>query len=300
MRHLSTLQRQFYIAKCRLHVLLRNSAEEILKFLAKHGFIVEHKRNYVNFLDNSEPFPAPDIKSDRYLFSVSYIARKVDTVREYWFETKKGKRIFTVWDERFRETHISFRADLQSFFAHFSPKQRLWVHRHSPRVIVQSENTYHPVPSNPNHVEQIFYKEHYCDFSDCRYAFEFRHALPLDSDKSSEVIEQSYKAFSNGMMSKVTEINKTLTGVDYDGEMMSPDKTPLSENLICRKCGLPVFASAKRKYEFWCLKHGELEYPDVQRVDPIMYKDVLDNTMEILEDLIQNFATTECPQDSNL
>lgn len=299
MKPLSNIKRKFYLTKARLHVIFRNLAEKLFKLLAKLDLVVEHKKDYVNFLDNSEPISAPDIKSDRYIFSVSYINRKVECVHEYWFETKKGRHLLDMWDEKMVESHISYRAELKAFFAHFSPRQRMWVYSHYPRVVLQLDD---PVPYayDPSHLEKIHYVEHYCNFKDCRYAFEFRYAQPHNSETPAEVISESYRAFSNGMPSKVTEINKILTGVDYDGELMSPDKTPLSENLLCRKCGLPVFASAKRKYEFWCIKHGELEYKDVARVDPIQYRDVLDNTMDILEDLTRNFATTECPQDSNL
>ena len=298
MKQISNIERTFYLVKARLHVIFRNWAEQFFDFLAEYGFVVKHKEHHVHFLDNSEPTPAPDIKSDRYIFSVSYVNRKVEYVDEYWFETKKGRHLLDMWDEKHTESHISYRAELKAFFAHFSPRQRMWVYSHSPKVVIQMNNpTYYPTPYDPNHVERLFYKEHYCNFKDCRYAFEFRYTQSHTSETPAEVISESYRAFSNGMPSKVTEINKILTGADYDGELVSPSKTPLSENLLCRKCGLPVFASAERKYEFMCLKHGELEYPDVQRVDPIQYQDTLEFTMEILESLIRE---AECPQDSNL
>ena len=283
------LKRWYYRIKARLHVCTRNFLENFFLFLSKFNLVVVHKEHHVNFLDNNAPIPAPDIKSDRYVFSVSYINRKVEYVNEYWFETKKGKIIFWMWDEKFLESHISYRADLQAFFAHFSPRQRMWVYRHSPRVMLQMDNSPNLALYDPYHVEQVFYKEHHCNFEECRYAFEFRYPQSHNSETPSEVISESYRAFSNGMPSKVTEINKILTGADYDGELVSPDKTPLSENLLCSKCGLPVFASAKHKYHFLCLEHGELEYFEVDRVDPIRYKNVLNNTMEILEDLVYKF-----------
>ena len=296
MKPLSSIKRKFYLTKARLHVIFRNWAEKFFDFLSVHGFVVKHRKHSVEFLDNSEPIPAPDIKSDRYIFSVSYVNRKVEYVDEYWFETKNGRHLLEMWDEKHTESHISYRAELQAFFAHLSPKQRMWVYKQTPVVAIKKD-VYCTVYPALDRLEGVEFITHRCNFEDCRYAFEFRYTQTHNSETPVEVISESYRAFSNGMPSKVTEINKILTGVDYDGELVSPAKTPLSENLLCRKCGLPVFASAERKYEFMCLKHGELEYPDVQRVDPIQYKDVLKFTMEILEDLI---CESECPQDSNL
>ena len=287
------LKRWFYKTKARLHILTRNFLEKFFKLLAQLNLVVEHKKKYVNFLDNSEPKPLPDIESDRYIFSVSYIDRKVEYVNQYWFESKRGKKLFVMWDDRSLEAIVSHRAELKSFYVHFSPKFRRWVNREHNRVALFKNSLTHAVLSEDDFATKVEVETHTCDFSECRYALEFRYALDSNTKETpSEVISKSYEALKSGMPSKVTEINKILTGVDYDGEIVSPQKTPLSENLLCRKCGLPVFASAERKYHFMCLKHGELDYNEVDRVDPIRYNDVYRNTLDLLEDLIHE---SECP-----
>ena len=293
------LKRNLYILKCRAYVLTRHLIEKILLKLSEWDLIYCHRVGFTNNTDDGKIHPAPDITSDRFIFSVSYVLRKIESKHEYWFETLKGKRIFTVEESYHVEHRISYRANLKAFYAHFSPKQRMWVDYTSP-IVQLFENKDFFSDLSKDEITPIKVETHRCDFSKCRYAFDFCYAPDLNTHGVPfEVLTESQKALEVQLTSKVSEINKTLTGADYDGEIVSPDKTPLCDNLLCRKCGLPLFAS-KRKYSFWCIKHGELEYPDVQRVDPVMYANVLDNTMEILEDLIAHFDTTECPQDSNL
>lgn len=288
------IKRQFYIFKCRTHILLRNLAERFFKLLAEYGLVIEHKKNYTNVVDLTQPKPGPDACSPRFVFEVSYVLRMIESVSEYWFTNKKGKKLFVVWDNFHREGRISYRLVLKSFYAHFSPKQRMWVYRNAP-VVYLSPDTIKCHSFSDGPVEPVEVKTHRCDFSPCTYAFEFSYVY--EQGPTPEVFSESHKAISNGLYSKVTEINKILTGVDHDGEMLSPKKMPLADNLLCKKCGLPVFASAEDKYKFECLYCGEVTYIDVKRVDPVVYEDVLDNTFEILEDLI---ARKSCPQDSNL
>lgn len=291
------LKRNLTILKCRAYIFARHLIEKVLLKFAEWKLIKCHKRTYSQVFDETTPQSAPDFTSDRFIFSVSYILRKIEFIYEYWFETKRGKRIFTVDDARHVEGRVTYRAELKAFYAHFSPKMRQWVDYTHPVVQHFMEQSFSPV-SKDAPIKPILLHTYRLDFSKCRYAFEFSYAPEmLDARKLSEVLSQSHRAFGNQLTSKVPEINKILTGADCDGEMMSPYKTPLCDNLLCRRCGLPVFASAKRKYSFMCLKHGEIEHPEVDRVDPILYKDVLENTMDILEDLITNFDTSECPQD---
>lgn len=290
------LKRKLYILKCRTYVLLRHLAEKVLLHFAEWKLIKCHKNTYSRVLDESTPQSAPDFTSDRFIFSVSYILRKFEFVYEYWFETKKGKRIFIVEDTRHVEERVSYRAELKAFLAHFSPRQRMWVYSTSPVVQVFDSKGYFQDLSK-GIVSQFKVNTHQCDFSQCRYAFEFSYAPEMNKlGRPYEVISESYRVFGNQLTSKIPEINKILTGADYDGEMMSPKKMPLCENILCSKCGLPVFASSEDKYKFECLKHGELEVFNVRRVDPFNYEGVLENTLEILEDLIAE----SCPQDSNL
>lgn len=288
------LKRNMIILRCRIHILLRNLTEKVLLQLSKWGWIYCHRVSYSNNTDDGQIYSVPDINSDRFVFSVSYILRKIESTHEYWFETNKGKRIFTVDESHHVEHRISYRAELESFYAHFSPKQRMWVHKNAPIVDLFEEIPVRPTLSDDIYARQVMAKLHRCDFQQCRYAFDFCYAPDTRTNRMpSEAISESYRALGVQLTSKVTEINKVLTGADYDGEMMSPKNMPLSENIICRKCGLPVFASAKDKYQFECLVHGEIDYHDIARVDPVHYKNVLENTTEILEDLIKK----SCPQD---
>ena len=285
------IKRELFILKCRAYIMLRHLAEKVLLQLSKWGWIRCHKKSYSNTSDNSVVHSLPDLKSNRFVFSVSYILLKVERKYEYWFETKKGKRIFTVDESHHVEHRVSYRADLKAFFAHFSPKQRMWVYRNSPVVEILEVDSFLELPF---FTEPVKVKTHRCDFSQCRFAFDFAFAPELSHNgMTSEVISQSYRALEVQLTSKVLEINKILTGADYDGEMMSPKKMPLSNNLLCQKCGLPVFASAENKYQFECLRHGELDHSGVMKVDPVEYQQVLGYTSDVLEDLIHK----SCPQD---
>lgn len=285
-----SIKRTYHIFKCRAHVKIYHIIERVLHALSKCGLIKEHKNSYSNVIDQGKPCSAPDIKSERYDFAISYLIRKIEFVSQHWFQTKRGKKIFVVYDNHHAEYRISYRADLQSFFAHFSPKHRMWVHKHSPRVVI-------PVSVPVTFLEQeTGFRYHTCDFSQCRFALEFSLAPDMIDKTAEEVISKSYKVLGDSLTSKITEINKILTGVDCDGEIVSPKNMPLCENILCWHCGLPVFASAENKYKFECLIHGELDHVRVKRVDPVMYKRVLENATEVLESLIQK----SCPQDDNL
>lgn len=274
---------------------MRNLAEKLFKFLAKCHLVLEHKEEYNNIIDLTSPQSLPDFCGDRFVFKVSYVQRILEFSSEYWFTNRKGKKLFVVWHNHHLEGRFSYRADLKSFLCHFSPRLKVWVDSNSPVVYLQQDS--YPLSMHDYDLSrEVAFKTHRCDFSQCRYAFEFSHALPHINRMPNEVLAESQKALKNRLTSKVSEINKILTGADYDGEIVSPKNMPLSQNLLCRHCGLPVFASAKDKYQFECLEHGELDYDWVMRVDPVEYEKVLGNTLDILEDLIQK----SCPQDSNL
>jgi hypothetical protein len=255
--------------------------------------VIEHKNNYSKVRDLSTPIKLPDLSNDRFVFEVTYVNREVEFFDQYWFATKKGKIIFTVYNDHSKSGRISYRADLKAFYAHFSSKIKMWVYKNSPVVHLCKDVYAFPIPS-ADPLEGVEVKTHRCDFSQCRYHLEFSYALdPITKGMPSEVISESYKALKIGLTSKVPEINKILTGADNDGEMMSPKGMHLCDNLLCRQCGYPVFASAENKYKFECLKHGELDHHGIMRVDPVEYQRVLGYTFDTLEALIQK----SCPQD---
>lgn len=279
------LKRAYYIFKCRIQVLINRLIERVLKTLSNLGFIVEHKTSYVNIINRGDITPVPEIKSDRYIFDVSYIIHKFEFVSEYWFCTKKGKRIYTVCDSHHFEFRISYRAELKSFLAHFSHKCKVWVHKHSPRVALIKPNAFEDLTGDVTSDMKI--EEHYCDFSQCRYGFEFSLSPDAFSDtdveSKEEALSESYRILKNDLEGKISDINELLTGVKNDGDITSPSGAPLSDNLLCRKCGYPVFASIKDKYSFECVHHGDISNLDVIRVDPARYKEVLNNCLPSLE-----------------
>lgn len=291
------LKKNLYILSCRAQVLLNILVRKFFNLLAKCHLVVEHRKSCSQVRDINSPTPIHDIMTDRFVFEVTYINREIEIVDEHWFATKKGKKLYVVRDHHHKSGKISYRANLTSFYAHFSPKLKRWVHHHAPIVHLEDDRLLSDLrdigddPISPIKNEQV--KTHRCDFSQCRFAFEFSYELDNAGRMPSEVIHESYKVLKNGLTSKIPEINKILTGADCDGEMLSPKKMPMSENLLCKLCGLPVFASARNKYQFECLKHGELCYSQVERVDPVRYKKVLEYNFDYLESLIQK----SCPQD---
>ena len=267
---------------------MRNLAERVLHTLAQWGVVVEHKKDYTNIIDDGQPQTAPDLKSERFVFSVSYIIRKVEFISEYWFETKRGKRVFTVYENHHVDLRVTYRADLKSFLAHFSHKFSKWVHASCPTVVI-------PKVSTPP-FEPVDFQYHSCDFSKCRYAFNF-NVNPdtihnLVKAPAEEVIAESYRVLGNSLTSKIPEINEILTGVPNDGELTSPRNCPLVDNLVCRICGHPVFAVPDSAYIYECIHHGEIDFlGGTDRVDPKTYKDIYKNCLTELE------RFCECPQD---
>lgn len=281
------LKRNLYIMKCRMYVQMRHMTERVLHTLSEWGLIHEHKKSYT-YNHDGDIQTAPDLKSERFVFSVSYIIRKVDFIYEHWFETKRGKRIFIVGENHHRENRLSFRAELKSFYCHFSHKHRQWVHRESPKVVIQKVPHICTAWIEP---EMVKFEEHTCDFSKCRFAFEISLAHDALHNTAEEVISESYRVLGNSLRSKVPEINKTLTGAENDGELTSPLGCPLADNLVCRQCGYPVFATPTGRHIYECIHHGEIGYVDIDKVDPRTYEGILANCMSELE----HFC--ECPQD---
>lgn len=292
------MKRKLYLFKNRVQVWLRHLTEKILLKLSEWRIITCHKVNFSNIYDDGDIQHSPDIVTDRYIFSVSYVLRKIETVHEYWFQFKNGgRRIFICEDYHHCEGRVSYRAELKAFYCHFSPKHRMWVDHTRPtaQFLVENMEAFDSLETRATRPIEV--KTHRCDFSQCRYAFEFSYDLDTNKDMSSEVISQSYRVLGNQLRSKQTEINKILTGADYDGEMMSHKNMPLCDNILCVKCGLPVFASTEGKYMFECLNHGNLNVEDVRRVDPVTYEDTMRYCMDYLEALIKRKSVR---QDSNL
>ena len=274
--------------KNRVKVLSRAWNINVLDFLCKHNFGVSyHESQYVQTVDCSDPTRQEDIKTDRFVFEVSYIHRKTVGVDERWYySTRSGRRLFILSDHH-EETHrLEYRAELKSFFAHFSPRMRQWVHKSSPVVQGFYTPEFSPCTSEPT--KPVLINTYRCDFSQCRYAFSF--SFDRVSGLTSEVLQQSYKALKRSLTNQVITINKILTGADNDGEMMSSSNMPMCENLLCRHCGLPVFASPRNKYHFECLRCGELIHAQVDRVDPVRYERVRENTLEELEYLTKRVS----------
>ena len=98
---------------------MRNLAEKLFKFLAKCHLVLEHKKSYSKVIDLTTPKSIPDIRSDRFVFEVSYVQRVIEFFSEYWFTDRKGKKLFVVWDNHHLECRVSYRADLKSFLCHF-------------------------------------------------------------------------------------------------------------------------------------------------------------------------------------
>lgn len=256
------LKRTYYILRGRIHVFTQTLLEKVFLALSKIGAVVMYRDTYQTSKDLQGPNSAPDIETDRFVFEVSYIVQKVETFGGYWFQTKKGKRLFTMYENNHQEFRIIYIAQLKSFFAHFSYRHKEWVKQGHPGL------------------------------SSCRYKFSF--SITPDSAEISrrEVLPESYRVLKSGLTSKIPEINKTLTGADNDGEMTSPKNRLLVDNIICRHCGYPVFASAENKYGFECMNHGEISISQADKVDPKTYERIFNNCLFDLE------IFCGCPKDN--
>jgi len=262
----------------------------VLSFAAKRGLIVEHKLHDVIYKpDSFDVVPCPNIRTDRMVFNVSRAERVVTFIDEHWFNTKKGKRILTLSDHKHTQDTIEYRAELEEFFCHFSPTLKKWVSRKAP-VVHLMDLTKVSVFEDIGKTSQFQAKTHHCDFSKCRFAFNMNtNAFRTPT----EVISESYNELKRQLEEKVPEINEMLTGVKNDAQYMSPSGQPLAENMICSKCGLPVFMSSKGRYLFECMHHGEIEYQNgIVRVSKEEYEDRLKCASEDFDRF--------CPQDSYL
>ena len=280
------LKRNLYILRCRMNVKMYHMIERVLHTLSTWGLIVEHKKDYTQVLGDGKVQTAPDLKNERFVFSVSYIIRKIVACHEYWFTTKGGKKIYVVYDSKSQENRLSFRAELKAFYCHFDHKTRMWVHSHAPKVALPSVPGICTSWIEP---EMVKFEYHTCDFSQCRYALEICLAKDTCYIPSKEVLAESYKVLGSSLTSKIPEINKTLTGAENDGNLTSPLNCPLVDNLVCRECGYPVFAVPDSAYIYECIHHGEIDYSRVDKIDPKKYEGILSNCLSELE------RFCECP-----
>lgn len=281
------MNRKYLLLRNRLQAWSKSLPVSFLKFLSEKRLIVLHECHRTDVRTLTYPRNLEDLKTGRFVLSMSYVQEKVTTTDEFWFETKKGKRIYTVQDDSLAHTVFRYRAQLESFYAHFDHKTHMWVHRKSPVVLIKDN----PVFSK-DYTQNIDCKTYHLDFSKCQYKMEFTLDYEPKIYPSEEVLERSYEVLINELMGKVSEINELLTGVKYDGALMSPDGLPLSDNLVCRHCGCPVFASKEGHYKFLCPNHGVLEFDGCVKVDLVRYKSLLENC----ECTLERFC---CPQDSS-
>lgn len=285
------LKRNYYILKGRLHVWRNTILESILTQLAKWGLVEEHKKSYNLIKGQTKPKSAPDIVSQRFVYNVSYVLHKVEFIEEYWFETKKKKkRIHTVYENHHEENRLSCRLELKSFYAHFSHKCRMWVHSNSTSTVtvLYKDSVPNLFPKDSN----LEFKHHTCDFSKCRFAFEMSLSPEQTlEDIPREVILESFRVLGDRIANKIPEINKTLTGAENDGDLMSPSKCPLADNLVCRECSYPVFSTNSGRHIYECIHHGEVDHTKIDRIDPKAYEEILSNCLTELE------WFCECPQD---
>lgn len=278
---MNNVKRKFILLKGRVTVLLHKALEKFFDFLWFRLHLVNKHCRFGVFERTSpmEIHKVPDIKDSRFVFSVSYTQRVFDDFNELWYETKRGKRLYTISDYRVTFGKYDYRAELEAFYAHFSPKDKRWVYKRAPKVVLIEE-----LPDG-----RITFDHKELDFSQCRFAFSYKVLEPTRKDFQ----EESYEALKQGLRDKVVEINEILTGAKYDGAILSPAGYPLADNLVCAECGCPVFCTSV-PYAYKCINHGLVASYQLRVVSNEEFLE----RFEDWEHAIYEYS--ESPQDSNL
>ena len=257
--------------------------KSVYELLAKLRLVVKHVKSDTIIKDSQSPIALPDIMTNRFVFSNSYLLRDIMFIDEYWFESRRGKKLFVITDRKERQYRLSFRLDLKNFLAKFPRNHEVWVDRKRTTVVIPENFKSFAFNENNKTIDRVNTETYHCDVTDCRYAYEFSYNVEEKVFPLEDVISESCRVISSGLMSKIEEINEKVTkGVKNDGELTSRGSQPLAENIVCRKCGYPVFHSSFNRYGYECINHGELYRDNVYRVDNKQYQDNMKNCIEAL------------------
>ena len=275
------------------------------KYLTKHRFyallaslklVREVKRDidipYNSYEDdyfNGVKIDAPII-TERGRFHVSHIASVNIVVHHHWYESlKKHKVLYNVCNEEYYVVKVAVQAECESFLVKINPFSSYVVNRNNPRMVYIHKPVM-PHLGNPN--DMVKYNTITCDFLNARMKVgmentvsDFKYCITA----VNELLEITRRRLKEYIEGNPEEINEKLTGIKFDGEFRTKDGNRLIPNILCRKCGLPVF-DTPTGYIAQCANHncGYLHPNEVKKVDPKYYEMVYEQNKEVLHMLLND------------
>ena len=268
-----------------------------LSLLAKFtGLVREHEHSGVTTSIQEGPTVLPDIKAGRGEYKVSFTYSLLTDTYEHWFNTRKGKRIFTVDDsEECTKGVHDFRLELVRFEVRFNPFTTITVERPNMTflkdIVLPERKSMRVKPFDPSESLKPIGMNHYTvDFSEARYSIQVSH--PISAIEKEESLKNALKIIERQLKGKDKEVNELLTGIKNDGEFVTLEGDVLAKNIVCAYCGLPAFVSKdSQEHTYTCIREhtiNNLPGDNVYRVDPVDYAIILGNTKEELYDLLFN------------
>lgn len=266
-----------------LDILCFKLKVSVLELLTRLNLIVkvEHKETKcVDTTTDDTPIILEDLVTSRFTYGISFVHFLFQYTDKLWYETKKGKRILTLSDAFGGKVTIDFRADLKRFETVMTApesRDKEYFNERGSFQYLRPGQKYTLVLSNdcPTYYDSKGNRKT-ADFFKCRYACRVTHELHNEEDLAG-VIKMSIEHLKGDLLSKVDEIAENLLGVDNIGtdNLVTREGDPLADNLICTKCGSPVFALNGQGYNYLCPIHYRTEY--IRRVDSEFYKKQLEH-----------------------
>jgi hypothetical protein len=233
----------------------------VFSLLHKYNLVVQHSIHYHGSVygdGRDRVIPYNDIRTSRGRFSTSYVLRLHRDKDEEWYESKKGKRLFTYQDLFREEIHLSWRAEPQEFEIHINPWTSHRVFRKNAPLfkVMVLDRLDSPFKLNEDLVKPVNQvKSYYLDFPNARIAYNYSIRYDISEEEAVNLIWDQLKTH---LEQKSTDINFRITGIQDEGNLKTRDFYTLTEDMICPKCRLPVFETGRNDLPYFCMRHEKM------------------------------------------
>ncbi len=278
------------------------SRYQVFRFLSKLKLVSEVYKNPVHpvYTDhlNELRLNVATLTTSRGKFSMS-VHPTAEEHCVYWFfrSNLTGKIWYTVDNSVSYIVDVDARVQCEEFEARFHPLASPVTVKRSGMVTLCLHEDFKPfalprgdvIEQKPFEVKTHTFN---CNLLNARLGLSEKQCCSERSEIDSvvdEIISHLKVKAGQYLQENAAEINQRITGVPYDGEMTYKGQT-LAPNILCRRCGFPVFTSSlpERGYRYQCLRCDEDFYGiEVERVDPEKYNEVMKYCREELYALTQ-------------
>lgn len=278
------LFKQEYLTKQRFFALLAKMklVREVIDF-STLSYNSNDKLNRVVLSDDI-------LKTDRGEFNFSFYAQCTVCNQYWWYESLfKKKKLHTVSEEKRYNVSVKARSECLAFLVKIDPFNEAYVTAKNP-IINFCRHEEQDIFKPPIHMCSHTIEKKVCNFLNARFALESMLYVEKEEEIDSaiyELVKATRRHIYEYIKGNPEMVNERITGVKYDGDFCTKDGFRLLENVLCPRCGKPVFKSGTKDYTGQCLFCDEDFYSvELVKVDPVRYRKVLEFNKIPLQEIL--------------